>query len=253
MKKRIIFSFIALLSMAILFATYVGLNKILGIYNLTFRSWVDALFSTLEILLCFVFLSGVISVFCKVFSLKNEKLSVSAAKKIISVVVIGTIAVSSVFIGFFGLLIVAELNKPEHIIERDGAKLLAVVHSRHTTDVYYYDYHNSAVRGRTMRINELYYGSDLFTNNPMSEPHKIFYFDETGNRTNGFNDENAQLLEIAPTAYSTPGSDNIAVNPVFASERDFLEYINNSILDGYEMITDNKWIVQNEDMFITPA
>lgn len=73
----------------------------------------------------------------------------------------------------------------EHIVEKNGEKMVAYVNSFLQVDVNYYDYKNAVVRGKQIRINEDYAngGYDPFEREKMPMVKRYIYYDKAGNIT----------------------------------------------------------------------
>ena len=80
----------------------------------------------------------------------------------------------------FGLLGFVFSHTPEHVVLRDGQKMLAVVNSFLDVTVEYHAYENAFLMGKQTLINE-YYGSggyDPFEREEMPTPQEIHDFRE---------------------------------------------------------------------------
>jgi len=221
---------------------------LLGLFGLAFRSRFLFSFTLIAGMLLIMALCGGIS-WLQLYR-KRFSLIVRTAG---SLIIVGFIC----FLLLFGYLFMVMGARHEYIVERNGMKLLAEVNSWHDADIYYYAYKNPLIRGKESLINEWYSGiPNPLTRNPIPQPTKVYY-DKTagywGNTVEGVSDNSMQHPINEPPAQSEePDSGNEAVSPIFANEEEFLNAIKDTVLDGYEKIEDNKWIVQNDSTFVRP-
>ncbi|KNF08991.1 hypothetical protein CLPU_4c00370 [Gottschalkia purinilytica] len=90
----------------------------------------------------------------------------------------------SIYVFFISLYILVSSYDPEHLIIKDNKKMIAVVNSFFSVNVYYHSYHNLFVMGKPV-LTEEYYGEggyDPFDTEYGHDPQKTIYFDEKGNR-----------------------------------------------------------------------
>lgn len=114
------------------------------------------------------------------------------AKRVISG--IGSAVISLVFAAvlvisvIYGPLFLAFSYKPEHVVEKEGKKMVAYVNSFLDVFVDYYDYVNPFVRGSQVRIDE-WLGSggyDPFEKDRMPGVKSATYYNEEGNVIKAF-------------------------------------------------------------------
>jgi ABC-type uncharacterized transport system, permease component len=130
-----------------LFLFYV-LGLILKAVNLQFRPWLR----TLAIpIIGTLLITGLILLIKKLSKLSNLAGIVSL---IAGLILGGTVLLYTVFFTAFA-------HSPEHVVERDGKKMLAVVTSWTDTNADYHLYKNWFVMGKDWLISE-YYGSGSF-------------------------------------------------------------------------------------------
>lgn len=141
LKRIIIFCIIYLLLVF-------GIGDLLKEINLQFRPWVE----TSAIPVIGVLIITVLILIIRVLSNLSKKVSIVSS--IVGIILSGIILLYTIFFTVFS-------HSPEHVVERDGKKMLAVVTSWTDTDVNYHLYKNWFVMSREWLISE-YYGSGSF-------------------------------------------------------------------------------------------
>lgn len=103
-------------------------------------------------------------------------------KKFLSVFAVIIIVLSVGFAGFYSVLGYAFGVQPEHVVEKDGRKMVACVDSYLQVIVRYYDYKNLFVRGNQIRRFEDYGngGYDPFTTPYECAVIRYSVYDENG-------------------------------------------------------------------------
>lgn len=222
---------------------------LLDVLGLAYRHWVVSMSDFLLLFLVIALLCGCIA--CLYFYGDSEA---SVLKTMGTLALLGSITYVFLLGGFLTLWKFATIE--EQVSERDGIKMLAEVDAFVEVHVYYYEYKNWFIRGKFPKIQE-WYGSggyNPFKIDPMPEPKKVYYSDEGGRRIDeAIADEAMPQPESQPTPAAILDSSHDEETPVFASEEAFLSAIEDTILEGYEKLIANKWIVQNSSIFIAPA
>lgn len=101
-------------------------------------------------------------------------------RNVTATVLISFIIGGSMVLYLFGCIISYAFTDVEHIIEKDGKKMVAYVDSFLQVEVKYYDYINSFIRGDKIRIYEDYRsgGYDPFEKDEILIPiHFTYYYD----------------------------------------------------------------------------
>jgi hypothetical protein len=238
-------TFVALFAIIAGVALALASASLLGVFDLAWRHWVIAAGAFLLLALVIGFLCGCAA--CLQLYKKRFALPV----RIVGTLALLGLAGLFVFVGGF-ITLFASASIEEEAVERDGAKMLAEVKADKHTDVYYYDYKNWFIRAKDYSIHEWYGwgGYNPFKRDPMPKPITV-----NGERVDGSGNAAAPLPESEVVSAATPeyNDENEDVHAAFANEEEFLIFLQDTILAGYEKITDNRWIVQNDAMFISPA
>lgn len=82
-------------------------------------------------------------------------------------------------------MVFAFWHQPEHVVEKDGKKMVAYVNSFLHITINYYDYENIFVRGSRLKllVDAGKGGYDPFANGGEPDVHRYMYFDDDGNVT----------------------------------------------------------------------
>ena len=163
----------ALLYTIIYVCILITTDSILNIFNMNYREWVLILSF---ILIAIGFIIAIIQLICKI----NNKII-----KILTSIVFIIILIPCAFYTFIFCSIGYE---EEHVVIKDGKKMVAYVHGFMETYVRYYDYKSFLTKGKELRIEE-YYGEGGF--DPIENKHgynypviSAKYYDENGNIIN---------------------------------------------------------------------
>lgn len=151
------------------FGIFILGNIILNIFNMNYREWVYILSL---ILISIGLILGIIQVLCKI---KNKTM------KIIGIIIFVLALIPCAFYTFIFCIF---SYQPEHVVIKDGKKMVAYVNGFMDTYVEYYDYKNFLVVGNKLKIKE-YYGDGGF--NPIENKYgydypviRTEYYDENG-------------------------------------------------------------------------
>ena len=140
--KNIILLYVVALSVVYFFVRY-----ILDLADLRYRQWIVM---TFVLLLTFGIISGIFQLLLKIRFKWVKVISTGLA----TCIVIAMLP--------YGVLFFALAFGRQHVVHKDGHKLLAhVAGTLQDTWVYYYDYKNPFVHGKRLRLYE-YYGSGSF-------------------------------------------------------------------------------------------
>ena len=164
--------------LVILIVIYKLLKYILKINNLAFTNITFYTFIVILIVLLLSILIQVIKVLYYIIKKKTIKLWIRSISGI-GIAIVTTLIIIFVIYGGFVFVFTYE---PEHIVEKDGKKMVARVYSFVQVQVNYYDYINLFVRGNKLKINEDYGngGYDPFKRDEMPSVRSYIYFDDNG-------------------------------------------------------------------------
>ncbi|WWU64666.1 hypothetical protein QJR26_16915 [Clostridium baratii] len=165
-KKLLIINSIMLFCIVLV---YKVLEYKLKVNNLTFLNSVNTIFGVTFSVLLF---SLLIQIIIFIYYLTNRNTLVTTS---ISLVIAGFVLVYL----WFGAIAWA-FTESEHIVEKDGKKMVAYVSSFMKTRVEYYDYINLFVRGNKIKIYEDYgdFTGDPFIENEKLKPVSIINYDD---------------------------------------------------------------------------
>lgn len=159
-----------LIYIAIYICMLVIINLILKNFNMNYREWIY--FLSL-ILIIMGFIIGIIQLLLKI------------KKKIVKINAIILFIIILIPCIFYAYIFCIFAYRPEHIVMRDGKKMVAYVNGFMDTYVEYYDYKNFFVVGNKLKINE-YYGKGGF--DPIKNKYgynypviRTNYYDENSN------------------------------------------------------------------------
>lgn len=144
----------------------VVLSMLLYLCDMRFRLWV---YVVLVLIFGILFLIGLIRKFNK--------------DKLMVMIVLSSLTVLAFICGPFLLFVLAIAYSPEHVVELEGSKYVAVVKSFLDVDVYYYDYCGPMLMGTKLRVHG-YFGEGGF--DPIESPENIkkitySFYDKDGN------------------------------------------------------------------------
>ncbi|MDQ0150026.1 hypothetical protein ACFO6R_08415 [Eubacterium multiforme] len=149
MKKKIFI--INCITLFLIIIVYKILEYILKLNKLVLLNWVNFIFVSIFTILVFSILIQIIIFLYKIMRKSNDKTSTRILCKIGISLIVLSIGIY-IFIGF----VLYAFTDPEHIVEKDGKKMVAVVDSFLQVKVEYYDYINPFVRDNKLRIYEDY-------------------------------------------------------------------------------------------------
>lgn len=132
---------------------FVIINIILNAFDMNYREWIY--FLSL-ILIGVGFITGIIQLLCRI---RKKNL------KIIAIILFIIVLIPCLF---YTYIFVIFAYQPEHIVMRDGKKMVAYVNGFMDTYVEYYDYKNFFIVGNKLKIKE-YYGNGGF--DPIENKH----------------------------------------------------------------------------------
>lgn len=164
--------------LVVLIIIYEILEYILRINNLAFRNIIFYTFIVSCVILSFLIFIQVIKALYNTTKKKTLKIYV----RIISGIGSGIITILMTALLIYGTFIFIFAHRPEHVVEKDGKKMVAYVDSFLEVKVNYYKYVNLLVRGNQLKINE-YYGNggyDPFERDEMPTVKSQIYFDDNG-------------------------------------------------------------------------
>lgn len=175
MKKKLFIINCIMLFLTII--VYKIFGYILNLNNLTFLNGVNFVFACIFTILLFSILIQIIIFLHKLICKSGVKTSI----RILCILGILFIVLSISIYIFLGFILYA-FTYPEHIVEKDGKKMIASVDSFLEVRVEYYDYINPFIRGNKIRIEEDYGdgGYDPFDSREEITPKRITYFNNSG-------------------------------------------------------------------------
>ncbi|MFR9241849.1 MAG: hypothetical protein ACLVKE_14180 [Clostridium baratii] len=180
MRKK--FFIINCIMLFLIIIMYKILEYIIKLNNFVLLNWVNFVFASIFTILVFSILIQIIIFLHKIMRKSNDKTSTRILCKIgISLIVLSI----GVYI-FIGFILYAFFTDPEHIVEKDGKKMVASVDSFLQVRVEYYDYINPFIRGNKVSIYEDYGrgGYDPFDSNEKITPKRITYYNDNGDVIN---------------------------------------------------------------------
>ncbi|WP_300347147.1 hypothetical protein [Clostridium sp.] len=180
MKKKLLIINCIMLFLTII--VYKISEYILNLNNLAFLNWVNFVFICIFTILLFLILIQIIVFLHKLIWKSGTKTS---TRILCRLGILFIVLIIGIYI-FFGFILYVFTNKPEHILEKDGKKIIASVDSFFEVRVQYYDYINPFVRGNKIRIEEDYGdgGYDPFDLNEKIIPKRITYYNDSGDVIN---------------------------------------------------------------------
>lgn len=177
MKKKKLF-IIKSISLIFIFLIYKILEYILRLKNLDFMNIIVYLFISIFTILILSILIQIISTLYNITKGGTVKLPI----RIISGVGATLVTFSMIILIIFGFIAFTFTHQPEHIVKKEGKRMVAYVNSFLEVEVNYYDYINPFVRGNRLKINESYGngGYDPFKSDEMPAVKQYIYYDENG-------------------------------------------------------------------------
>lgn len=177
-KNSLVINSIIFFTVLLIFESLIALLKLkqLALTNLTKYSFI--------LVLVILFLTLAAQIVIMLYSIA-KKSSIGLKTRIASGAgaCIGSVLIAfSILAGFF---IFAFSYEPEHVVEKDGKRMVAYVNSFLQVNVYYFDYVNPFIRGSQIRISEDYGngGYDPFEREQMPTVKRSNYYDENGQVT----------------------------------------------------------------------
>lgn len=225
---------------------FVIINLILNAFNMNYREWIY--FLSL-ILISIGFVIGIIQLLRKI------------KKKIIKIIAIILFIIVLIPCALYTYIFCIFAYQPEHIVMRDGKKMVAYVNGFMDTYVEYYDYKSFFTVGNKLKIKE-YYGDGGF--DPIKNKYgynypviSIDYYDENGNIIYKENNESNKVDKQTNNAENKPQDvtqkilnresyfsgiiNNIDENNIYFSNSDLKQYyINKNSLNYINGRTNEK-------------
>lgn len=163
-KKLLVF----VASLILWISVYYIAVKILDSYELGFRNWVNNIFWIVTIILFFIsIITGIIILARCGFNATN------LGRKIASWIGVLTF-VAGLIIGGYVCILATPFIRPEHVVDKEGKKMVASVRMAFNVSVDYYDYVNGFVRGKYRICEDYGNGSfDPFEREIMPIPSKL--------------------------------------------------------------------------------
>lgn len=174
-KKFFIINCILLFSLVLL---YKASEYILRLNNLRFLNYINITVAAIFTILLFSILIQIIIFLYNITCKSDTKTSTRVLCKLGIFFIVLSIGIY-IFVGF----ILYAFTESEHIVEKDGKKMVASVDSFLQVTVDYYDYVNPFIRGDKIRISEDYGngGYDPFEQEGTLTPKHYIYYDDNGN------------------------------------------------------------------------
>ncbi|MBC8530331.1 hypothetical protein [Gehongia tenuis] len=151
--KRAFWTGTALACLAVL---YFGGQALLGLGGSAFRPWVSTAVIGLGVLLGCVFLVMLIVLTVKLVLEPLGRGGWRTVQRIVGPLAAAGLLWMMIFAGRAGLLGLVFSIKPEHVMDRDGARMVAVVNSFLEVTVNYHAYQNFLTMGKDVLIYEDY-------------------------------------------------------------------------------------------------
>ena len=172
MMKKIFYKFkkSILMYTIVHFCIIIIINLILNAFNMNYREWIYLL----SLILCSIgFFVGMIQLLWKI------------KKKTVKIIVIILFIIGLIPCALYMYILCIFAYQPEHIVMRDGKKMVAYVNGFMDTYVEYYDYKSFFTVGNKLKIKE-YYGNGGFDpiKNKYGHNYPVItteYYDENGN------------------------------------------------------------------------
>ena len=192
MKQKNWFSNLVLGATILLIAFYI-VSIVLSLLGMQYTNLTKGIGKGLLILVAL----GLFSYFYR-FLIKNSKKEDNpTSKKIFSS--LGVVFLTVIICAASAITLIRWIfsYQPEHVVEKDGQKMVAYVNSFLHVEVNYYDYKNPFVCGNVLRIQENYGkgGYDPFERETMPVPESTKYYDKQGNPIQKKQGENRELTQ----------------------------------------------------------
>lgn len=177
MKNRIALNVIILLATCII---YNLIEYVLNIYNMAFMHKVFYPYMAIVAALSFLLILQIIHLLYCVTKNKKFRLLIRVISGTGTAIVSLILMLSLLFAPFLYVF----SHQPEHIVEKDGKKMVAYVDSYLQITIYYYDYKTPFIRGKQLKImvDGGNGGSDPYEDGGQG-PHvyRYVYYDDDGN------------------------------------------------------------------------
>ncbi len=176
-RKRIVLNTILLMASLVI---YNLIEFVLNIYNMAFMHTVFYPFMAIVVVLSFLLILQIIRFLYCVTKNKKFRLLIRVISGTGTVIISLLLMLSLIF----APVLFAFWHQPEHVVEKDGKKMVAYVDSYLQKIVYYYDYKNPFIRGKQLKImvDGGNGGSDPYAYGGQG-PHvyRYEYYDDNGN------------------------------------------------------------------------
>lgn len=172
MKKRWLALAVLIGGGASLCVLGLALNALLAAFGLAFRPWTTSATCVVLSLLAFAVLAIGFSMLVTRLGVSLPDAKWNVANKVFCAAGLMGCVAAAYFLFQMSLLLFAFSYQPEHIVERDGQKQVAVVDSFLHVNVYYHEYKNFLWMGQDV-VDAEYYGRggyDPFTREPKPSP-----------------------------------------------------------------------------------
>lgn len=176
-RKRIVLNTILLVTFLVI---YNLIEFVLNIYNMAFMHAVYYPFMAIVTVLSFLLLLQFIHFLYYVMKNKKYRLLIRVISGTGAVIVSLLLTLSL----FFAPFLFAFWHQPEHVVEKDGKKMVAYVDSYLQKTVYYYDYKTPFIRGKQLKImvDGGNGGSDPYADGGQGPyVYRYEYYDDNGN------------------------------------------------------------------------
>ena len=174
-KKRLNINAIAIIILA---SIYFSAKYLLELNELAFMGITIKIFNYIFAALSLSLIIQIVLILYKILRNKSKNLKIKILAALGSVLsVVGLI----VLFLYISITIIFEIY-PEHIVEKDGKKMVAYVDSFMEVNVDYYDYVNPIIRGKNKKISENYGNGDYdpFKQDKMPKLKWYRYYDDDG-------------------------------------------------------------------------
>lgn len=201
------------------------INFILYLINLRFRLW----FIIFILLICII--GFIVGIFQQIYkSGENKKMAI-----IISVLNIGFFAsIAIIFMPFIKFIVAFKYN-PEHTVNLDDKKYVAVVNSFLHVDVDYYDYYGPLLMGTKIRVHG-YFGHGGF--DPFDNPNIVDRVEYT------YYDENGKTKLIKTEIFVKDNDGNIIDKIIYEDDVNKIDKVNEN--DNYLLPEDEEILYENK-------
>ena len=174
-KKRLNINAIAIIILA---SIYFSAKYLLELNELAFMGITIKIFNYIFVSLSLSFIIQIVLILYKILRNKTENFKIRILAALGSALSFASLIVLFLYIS---VTIIFEIY-PEHIVEKDGKKMVAYVDSFMEVNVDYYDYVNPIIRGKNKKISENYGNGDYdpFKQDKMPKLKWYRYYDDDG-------------------------------------------------------------------------